>query len=423
MQLHIRKARVIDPQSKYHDKVVDLLIEDGIITAIGSSVKPNAGAEKIEAKGLCISPGWVDVFADYREPGYEHKETITSGLAAAAAGGFTDVLLAPNTQPVLSTKSIIQYVFGKAVGNIVGLHPIGAVSQNTEGKDLAEMLDMRAHGAVAFSDGWKPVQQASLMLKALEYVKAFHGTIIGLPVDASLSSGGLMNEGIVSTGLGMAGIPELAETIMLHRDIELLRYTDSKLHVTGISTAASVDMVRKAKAEGLAVTCSVTPYHLALTDDALTSYDSLYKVTPPLRTEDDRQALIIGIQDGTIDCIASHHRPQEWDAKTKEFEYAADGMAIQQSAFNILWDALSEYISVERLVEVMSVIPRDIFGLPVQEIQKGSAATLTLFTTTGTHTLTKTNIKSLSHNDPFIGKELTGKVIGIVNHHQVHLNK
>ena len=232
-----------------------------------------------------------------------------------------------------------------------------------------------------------------------------------------------MNEGIVSTGLGMAGIPELAETIMLHRDIELLRYTDSKLHVTGISTAASVDMVRKAKAEGLAVTCSVTPYHLALTDDALTSYDSLYKVTPPLRTEDDRQALIIGIQDGTIDCIASHHRPQEWDAKTKEFEYAADGMAIQQSAFNILWDALSEYISVERLVEVMSVIPRDIFGLPVQEIQKGSAATLTLFTTTGTHTLTKTNIKSLSHNDPFIGKELTGKVIGIVNHHQVHLNK
>ncbi len=423
MQLHIRKARVIDPQSKYHDKVVDLLIEDGIIKAIGGSVKPNAGAKKIEAKGLCVSPGWVDVFADYREPGYEHKETIASGLAAAAAGGFTDVLLAPNTQPELSTKSIIQYVLGKAVGNIVGLHPIGAVSQNTEGKDLAEMLDMRAHGAVAFSDGWKPVQQASLMLKALEYVKAFHGTVIGLPVDASLAAGGLMNEGIVSTGLGMAGIPELAETIMLHRDIELLRYTDSKLHITGISTAASVDMVRKAKAEGLAVTCSVTPYHLALTDDALTTYYSLYKVTPPLRTEDDRQALIIGIQDGTIDCIASHHRPQEWDAKTKEFEYAADGMAIQQSAFNILWDALNEYISPERLVEIMSIIPRDIFGLPVPEIQKGSAATLTLFTTTGTHALTKTNIKSLSHNDPFIGKELAGKVIGIINHQQVHLNK
>ncbi len=422
MQLHIRKARVIDPQSKHHDKVVDLIVEDGIITAIGATVKAKADMV-IEAKGLCVSPGWVDVFADYREPGFEHKETIESGLATAAAGGFTDVLLAPNTQPALSTKSIIQYVLGKANGNIVSLHPIGTISQNTEGKDLAEMLDMRANGAVAFSDGWKPVQQASLILKALEYVKAFHGIVIGLPVDASLAAGGLMNEGVVSTGLGMAGVPELAETIMLHRDIELVRYTGSKLHVTGISTATSVEMIRKAKAEGLAITCSVTPYHLALTDDALTSYDSIYKVTPPLRTEADRQALIAGVQDGTIDCIASHHRPQEWDAKAKEFEYAADGMAVQQSTFNILWDALKEYITPERLVEIMSVIPRDIFGLEMQEIKKGSPATLTLFTTTGKHTLNKAAVRSASHNDPFIGKELAGKVVGIINHSQIHLNK
>ena len=224
MLVHIHKAKIIDPQSEFHDKVVDLLVEDGIIKNIADAIEAKS-ATVIEAKGLCVSPGWVDVFADYREPGFEQKETIQSGLECAAAGGFTDVMMAPNTQPAISTKSVVQFILQKANGNIVGLHPIGAATQNTDGKDLAEMLDMRANGAVAFSDGWKPVQQANLMLKALEYVKAFHGTIIQLPVDASLAAGGLMNEGIISTGLGMAGIPTLAESLMVHRDIELLRYT------------------------------------------------------------------------------------------------------------------------------------------------------------------------------------------------------
>ncbi len=421
MQVHIRKARVIDPGSRYHDKITDLLVDDGVIVQIAASIKCTADAV-IEAKGLCVSTGWVDVFADYREPGYEHKETITSGMACAAAGGFTDVLLAPNTLPPLSTKSVIQFVLQRAAGNAVRLHPIGAATQNTDGKDLAEMMDMRAHGAVAFSDGWKPVQSTGLMLKALEYVKAFHGVMIQLPVDASLVSGGLMNEGVVSTSLGMAGIPALAETIMLHRDIELVRYTGSRLHVSGISTAGSVEMMRKAKAEGLSVTCSVTPYHLALTDEELRTYNSDYKVSPPLRTEADRQALIAGVKDGTIDCIASHHRPQEWDAKTKEFEYAADGMAVQEIAFNILWDVLKEHISIERLVELCSVMPRDIFGLEIPEIKKGNKAVLTLFTIVGQSILESGNVKSLSRNNPFIGKQLSGKVFGIINQNQVYLN-
>ncbi len=365
----------------------------------------------------------MDVFADYREPGFEHKETIASGLAAAAAGGFTDVLLSPGTQPALSTKSIIQYVLQKAGGNIVGLHPIGAATQNTDGKDLAEMLDMRENGAIAFSDGWKPIQNANLMLKALEYVKAFNGTVIQIPIDATLSSGGLMNEGIISTGLGMAGIPALAETIMVHRDIELVRYTGSKLHFTGISTTESVEMIRKAKAEGLTITCSVTPYHLALTDESLTGYDSIYKVAPPLRSETDRLALIEGLKDGTIDCIASHHRPHEWDAKAKEFEYAADGMAVQEITFNILWDTLKEYLTIERLVEALAIIPRDIFGLESWEIKKGNKAGITIFSTGGDHTLSLDNIKSLSRNNPFIGKKLSGKVVGIINNDQLYLNK
>jgi len=422
MQVHIRKARVIDPGSRYHDKVTDLLIEDGVIKQIAANIKCDPD-KVIEAKGLCVSEGWVDVFADYREPGFEHKETIASGLACAAAGGFTDVLLAPNTQPALSTKSAIKFVLQKAEGNAVSLYPIGAATQNTDGKDLAEMLDMRANGAVAFSDGWKPVQSTGLMLKALEYLKAFHGLLIQLPVDGSLASGGLMNEGEVSTSLGMAGIPALAETIMLHRDIELLRYTGSRLHVTGITTAVSVQMIRRAKAEGLAITCSVTPYHLALTDDALKTYDSAFKVMPPLRGEADRLALIEGIKDGTIDCIATHHRPHEWDAKTREFEYAADGMAVQQVAFSILWNVLEEHISIERMTELLTVIPRDIFGLEMPEIKKGNKAVLTIFTTAGDTVLDERNNQSLSRNNPFWGKRLRGKVLGIINHNQIYLNQ
>jgi dihydroorotase len=422
MHVHIRKATVIDPQSKFHGEVVDILVEDGVITDIGSSLK-SKGATVIEEADLCVSPGWVDVFADYREPGFEHKETIASGLAAAAAGGFTDVLLAPNTQPALSNKSSVQFVLQKAKGNIVNVHPIGAATQNTEGKDLAEMMDMHAHGAIAFGDGWKSVQNANLVLKALEYVRSFKGTLIEMPIDSSLASGGLMHEGIVSTGLGMAGIPSIAESLAVHRDIELVRYTDSKMHITGISTAESVAMIRKTKAEGLPVTCSVTPYHLALTDESLVSYDSIYKVSPPLRTEADREALIEGLHDGTIDCIASHHRPHEWDAKAKEFEYAADGMAVQEITFNILWDTLKDEISIERLVELLAIMPRDIFGMKGEEITKGNKACLTIFSTGADFTLTEKNIRSASRNNPFIGEKLAGKVLGIINNHQLHLNK
>jgi dihydroorotase len=420
MQVLIRKARVIDPQSTYHDKVVDLLIEDGSITKIAASVKAEAGTV-IEADGLCVSPGWVDVFADYREPGYEHKETLASGLATAAAGGFTDVLLAPNTQPATSSKSSVQYLLQKAARNIVNLHPLGAATKNIEGKELAEMLDMRANGAIAFSDGWKPLQNANLMLKALEYITAFKGILIQMPIDAALASGGLMHEGPVSTALGMAGIPALAESLMVYRDIELVRYTGSRLHLSGITTASSVDMVRKAKADGLAVSCSVTPYHLSLTDAALKGYESAYKVAPPLREETDRQALIAGINDGTIDCIASHHCPHEWDAKTREFEYAADGMAIQESAWNVLWDALDGHASVGRIITALTQVPRDIFGLPPCSIAKGSRASLTLFATTGSNTLNKSH--SLGMNNPFLGRQLAGKVIGIINNNKIRLNK
>jgi len=422
MLVLIRQARIIDTQSEFNNKVVDLLIEDGVLHTIAATIDAKADTI-IEADGLHVSPGWVDVFADYREPGFEHKETIETGLNAAAAGGFTDVLMGPNTNPTLSTKSIIQYVLQKAKGHAVTLHPLGAATQNTEGKELAEMLDMRAQGAIAFTDGWKTIQNANLVLKALEYIKAFDGTFIQIPVDNSLASGGLMHEGTVSTQLGMAGIPPLAETLLIHRDIELVRYTGSKLHITGVSTAEGVDMIRKAKAEGLPVTCSVTPYHLALTDEELRGYDSVYKVSPPLRTEVDRLALIAALKDGTIDCISSHHRPQEWDAKAKEFEYAAEGMAVQEIAFNIVWQAVKNNVPLERLIEAIAITPRKIFDLSTSTIAAGNYLKLTIFTIDDTSKFTANKVISKSKNNPFIGKNITGKVLGIINHTYIHLNK
>jgi dihydroorotase len=429
MHLLIRQARVVAPSSEFHDQVVDVLIQDGIIKNIGKDIK-DKDAKVIEGKGLHIAPGFTDIFADYREPGYEHKETISSGLDAAAAGGFTHVMVVPNTNPTVSTKSAVQYLIKRAQNHAVNLHPLGALTKDTEGKVLAEMLDMHANGAIAFTDGWKPVQNANLMLKGLEYVKAFNGTLLQIPADAALSEGGLMHEGPVSTKLGMAGIPSLSEIILLHRDIELLRYTGSRLHVTGVSSAEGVEMIRKAKAEGLNITCSVTPYHLALNDEALSTYNSLYKVTPPIRSEADRQALIAGLKDGTIDCIASHHRPQEWDAKAKEFEYASDGMNIQQMAFSIAYEVVRKIVPLERLVDAMAVKPREIFGLSGGKLSKGETADIVVFDlgmdpftedVLGLEKFRFEEMKSLSANNPFIGNEFNGMVLGIINNGQTSL--
>ncbi len=414
MSVLIRQTRIVDPRSEFNGKVVDVLFDGGKISAIGEHLSAE-GAKITEGEGLHLSPGWVDVFADYREPGYEHKETIATGLKAAEAGGFTDVLLAPNTAPAISSKSTIQYILQKAAGAPVRIHPLGSITQDLEGKTLAEMLDMHAHGALAFTDGWKPVQNANLMLKALEYVKSFDGVLIQIPVDSALAAGGLMHEGEISTRLGMAGIPVLAETIQLHRDLELVRYTGSRMHITGLSTAEGVEMIRRAKQEGLQVTCSVTPYHLALSEEALVHYDSGFKVTPVLRSEADRQALIAGLADGTIDCIASHHRPQEWDAKAKEFEYAADGMNIQEISFPVLLDAVEGKVTVERLADALAIRPRSIFGLEQAIIQKDASPSVTLFSLSETTAVNERDLVSLSRNNPFTGRKLRGKVHAILN--------
>jgi dihydroorotase len=416
--LLLRQVIVMDTHSPHHGLTADVLIENGTIKDIALNLEvsdENISIYQPDEEAVHhLSPGFVDLFADYREPGYEQKETIATGLATASRGGFTDVFLLPNTNPVADGRAGIQYGLRQAQGNAVKLHPLGAISQNIESKSLAEMMDMRAHGAIAFTDGWKPVQSGGLMLKALEYVKAFDGIVIQMPTDNALAAGGLMHEGSLSTRLGMPGIPTLAESLMVHRDIELTRYTDSRLHITGISSAESVDLIRRAKEDGLNVTCSVTPYHLLLTDEALTTYDSAYKVTPPLRTKEDRRALIAGLADGTIDCITSHHRPQDWDAKAKEFEYAGEGMAVQEITFSLVMQATGDAVPLDRIIDALTTAPRMIFGLPVVSIAKGSKASLTLFSPDASFTFSKESSPSLAFNNPFDGAGLKGAIHRII---------
>jgi dihydroorotase len=421
MNIVLRQARIIDPSSTHHLQQADIWIQNGIIHSINNNITENVDKE-IKIEGLCVSPGWVDLFAHFNDPGYEYKETLETGAKAAVSGGYTDVLILPNTLPPIHNKSAIEYIVQKSKGVLPNLHPIGAITKNTEGKELAEMYDMHGNGAVAFSDGLNSIQSSSLLLKALQYVKSIEATIIQLPDDKLFTPNGLMNEGIVSTRLGLPGKPAITEELFISRDIELVKYTGSKIHFTGISTAKSVNLIRKAKEEGLPVSCSVTPYHLYFSDEDLTDYDTNLKVTPPLRTSHDRIALQEGAADGTIDCIATHHLPQNRDEKDIEFEYAGNGMIGLQTSFGVVRKCLPG-LSEERLIELFSLNARKIIGLPQRSIQEAVEASVTLFLLNEEWSLPQNKILSKSKNSPFIGKALKGKPLGIINKDSLFLNE
>lgn len=418
MKVLIKQARIISSSSPFHGQVKDILIEDGLIKQVSDSISDDS-AQVIGQQNLHVSIGWMDVFASFPDPGFEHRESLESGAMAAAAGGFTDVIILPNSNPSISSKSQVEYVIGKAATLPVNIYPMGSVTKNTEGKELTEMYDMHASGAVAFGDGTQPVQSPGVLLKALQYVLSIDGTIIQVPDDKSISKTGLMNEGIVSTRLGLPGKPAIAEELMIARDIELLKYTGSRLHFTGVSTKKGIDMISEAKKAGLRVSVSVTPYHCWFCDEDLAGYDTHLKVNPPLRTREDMIAIRDAVFNGTVDCIASHHIPQHWDDKTCEFEYAKNGMTGLETLFGVINSFSTD---THKLVEMLTAAPRKLFGLHMPSIREGAAACLTLFNPGVTYTFEENMIRSKSHNSAFIGKELKGKVIGIINKQQVILN-
>ncbi len=420
MKVLLKQVNIVDLLSPYHGLIKDILIVDGYITEIEDAITAD-DARVVQVADLHASQGWVDTFAHFNDPGFEQKETLESGAEAAAAGGFTHVFILPNTQPAITNKTAVEYVVQKSARLPISIHPYGSVTKNIEGKELAEMYDMHTTGAIAFSDGLHPVQSPGLLLKALQYIKAIDGVIVQLPLDASIAKFGLMNEGVTSTRLGLQGTPTLAEELIVSRDIELLKYTGSSLHITGITTQKSVALIKDAKQQGLKISCSVTPQHLLFCDEDLSGYDTNLKSDPPLRNRTDMLALREAVLDGTIDCIASHHLPQIRDNKVCEFEYAAPGMIALETVFPVL-NQLFPQIDAAKLVALLSDNARRLFKLDKSSITKGAIADITLFSRTKQVTYLAGNIKSKSKNSPFIGQSFTGGVVGIFAKDKIYLN-
>jgi dihydroorotase len=421
----IKNARIFtgaefsDPQ--------DILISNGVIAQIGSGLSAPAGTELWDVQGACVSPGWMDLGVQTGDPGFEHREDLASVAASAAAGGFTAIATFPNTHPAIHSKSEILYIKNKTAGSPVAFYPIGALSTDCAGKDLAELFDMHAAGAVAFSDGNKSVQDAGLLLRGLQYAAAFDGLIINEPNHKTIAGGGQAHEGLVSTMLGMKGIPALAEELMVGRDLSILEYAGTRLHLHLLSTAKSVGLVRAAKKAGLKVTASVAIANLCYTDQVLlgkggnieSAFDSNWKVYPPLREKNDVDALIKGLSDGTIDFISSNHAPWDEEAKNLEFTYAEFGIIGLETVFPLYNTLLSARLPLTSFIEKTAIRPRQILGLPVPEIKTGARADLTVFDPNLVWAYTEQHIRSRSKNTPFIGMEFKGKVLGIVSGKQI----
>ena len=416
----ITSAKLILPNHKFNGQHVDILIKEGLIADIGNKItRKDKNIQIIDAADAVVSAGFFDLNANIGEPGYETKEDVRSGTAAAAAGGFTGISVHPNTNPAIQSRSEVSLLVNAAKGNLVDVYPIGAISKRREGNELAELYDMKINGAIAFSDGNRSVQQAGLMGRALLYSKGFDGLIISFAQDESIAGGNQMNEGIVSTYLGMKGIPNLAESLMISRDLYLAEYNEAPIHFTTISTAESVDLIKKAKAKGLKVTCDVAAHNLVYTDEEVAGFDSNYKVSPPLRTKNDVKALLKGLKDGVIDAVVSQHTPQEVEFKNVEFHIAKNGITGLQTTLPLL---IKAGLSDEQIVDKLVVGSRQVVDVKVPTFDIGEQANLVLFDRKETWTFDEKSNKSKGRNNPLFGTELVGKVKLVANNNQLHIN-
>jgi dihydroorotase len=417
-QLLLRNIRIIAPQQPLLDgQIRDILIKNGKILKIDIEIAPDTEGvtEVFDVPNACVSIGWLDVGTQTGDPGLEHREDFESVSKAAMAGGFTTLAPFPNTEPAIFTKSDILYIKNSTKSYLVDFQPIGALSVDCKGKDLAEMLDMRSVGAVAFSDGRKSVQDSGLLLRGLQYAKIFDGLIFNVPNDKAIAPHGEIHEGEVSTSLGLSGFPSMAEELMVQRDLQLLAYADSRLHFHNISTVGAVAYIREAKKQGLKVTASVAALNLCFTDDVLRGFDTNFKVMPPLREELDRQALIEGLADGTIDFISTNHTPVDEEGKNLEFPYADFGAIGLETTFGIINQYLHKVFTVNDLVRFLAIQPRHVLSLEIPTITEGAEANLTIFNTDETWTFSDKDIVSKSKNSPLTGHILRGAVLGVVN--------
>ena len=413
MNLLVQKARIIDPNSAFNGKICDLLIENGLIKDIKESIAAPAGVKTFTAANLHASPGWFDLQANFRDPGFEFKEDLNSGAEAAAAGGFTGVALMPSTNPPIHSKSEVEYIRQKGKSTAVDIYPIGTLSHKLEGKELSEMYDMHLSGAVAFSDDKSPVKNAGLLVRALLYSRNFNRLIMTHCEELSLSADGKMNEGVTSTELGLKGMPALAEEVMLVRNIQLAEYADAPIHICSVSTAGAVTLIRAAKAKGLKISASVNAHHLGLADTSLSEFDSNKKVNPPLRSLSDIKALKEGLADGTLDVIVSDHAPEDTESKVLEFDHAAFGMIGLETAYALA--NTHSGLSPEQLVSKLAITPRKLLQLEIPSITIGKPANLSFFDPEATWTFQSSDIRSKSKNTPFIGSTFKGKVWGTYN--------
>ena len=413
MNARITQATLLDESNEHHGNQVDIRIENGIITEIASSLDPKNGEEQLQFENLIVSAGWFDSSVSIGEPGYEERETILNGLEVAAKSGFTSIAVNPNTLPVTDTNAAVSFLKNKAAGNAVSLYPIGALTRNAEGIDLAELYDMQQAGAVAFGDYQHSISNPNLIKIALQYAQGFDGLVLSFPQENDLIIKGVANEGETAIKLGLKGIPALSEHIQVARDLYILEYTGGKLHIPTISTTQSVALIKEAKAKGLDVTCSVAIANLFYTEEVLEDLDTRYKVLPPLRTETDRQALIEGIKEGTIDMVTSDHNPLDIELKKLEFDHAKFGTIAQEATLGALLTLVSE----ERAVKLLTA-GSERFTDTTSKIEIGQPANLSLFTANGTSVFGKEDIRSKSKNSAFLGAQLKGKVYGIFANNQ-----
>ncbi|WP_031528633.1 dihydroorotase [Dyadobacter crusticola] len=419
MKLLIRSVRIIDSKSPFSGQVKDIFIEDGKVKEIGDNLSADDAVIR-ETNGLCVSAGWIDMRVAARDPGFEHKEDLTTVRAAAAHGGFTEIVLLPNTNPVVHSKDTLNYIRQAGSGSLVTLRPTASVTRKAEGVDFTEMIDLHTAGAIAFTDGEHAVQSADLLLKTILYLRPLNALLMNRPEDAELALYGQMHEGVTSTLTGMKGIPALAEEMMLIRDLKLLEYAleksmysnaDPVLHISLISTSVAVDLIRDAKKRGLPVSCDVAAHQLAFEDSDLLGFDTNLKVNPPFRSADDRAALRAGLADGTIDAIVSDHNPHDEESKNLEFDHADFGITGLETAFSLA--VMHSGLSVEQIIEKFTSKPRSILRLPATGIVVGDVANLTFFEPEAEWTFNKSYSKS--KNTPFLGQTLKGKVSGVIN--------